>query len=146
MKLYIKPANDYIKGIYENHGSFHDGDIGIDLFIVKEQTCRAFETTIIDFEIQCEPDDSNQGYMLVPRSSIGKTPLRQANCVGIIDGGYRGNLKVMVDNIYDTDFVIKEGFRLFQLVSFDGKPIQFEIVDQLSETTRGEGGFGSTGN
>jgi dUTP pyrophosphatase len=50
-----------------------------------------------------------------------------------------------VDNIKSEDYTVKPGQRLFQLVAMDGAPIHFEMVDALTETTRGEGGFGSTG-
>ena len=51
----------------------------------------------------------------------------------------------MVDNIYDKDFHVKRGERYFQLVAVDSSPIDFELVEELSESSRGEGGFGSTG-
>jgi dUTP pyrophosphatase len=50
-----------------------------------------------------------------------------------------------VDNIKNEAYTVEKGQRLFQLVAMDGSPIHFEIVDELTETTRGEGGFGSTG-
>lgn len=51
----------------------------------------------------------------------------------------------MVDNIYDEDYHVKSGERYFQLVAVDSSPIEFELVEELSESSRGEGGFGSTG-
>ena len=95
-------------------------------------------------QIACENLD-NKAYYLFPRSSISKTPLRLANSIGLIDGGYRGELIGMVDNIYDEDYQIKRGERYFQLVAVDSSPIEFELVDILSDSSRGEGGFGSTG-
>ena len=65
----------------------------------------------------------NKAYYLFPRSSISKTPLRLANSIGLIDGGYRGELVGMVDNIYDKDFHIKRGERYFQLVAVDSSPL-----------------------
>ena len=81
----------------------------------------------------------------MPRSSIAKTPLRLCNSIGLIDGGYRGEIMAAVDNIKDEDYKIEKGQRLFQLVAMDGSPVKFELVDKLTDTTRGEGGFGSTG-
>ena len=83
--------------------------------------------------------------MLVPRSSIWRTSLRQANSIGIIDAGYRGHIMVPVDNISNEDYIIKPGERLFQIVHPLLKPIEVELTDTLSETERGSGGFGSTG-
>jgi len=51
----------------------------------------------------------------------------------------------VVDNIKHEAYTIEPGQRLFQLVGMDGSPIHFKLVDELSESTRGEGGFGSTG-
>ena len=79
------------------------------------------------------------------RSSISKTPLRLSNSVGLIDAGYRGEIMAAVDNIKDFSFSLEKGQRLFQLVSMNGDAIHFELVDTLSNTSRGEGGFGSTG-
>tara|TARA_A100001037_G_C15146569_1_gene636577 strand:- start:1760 stop:2197 length:438 start_codon:yes stop_codon:yes gene_type:complete len=144
MHLKIKPFNDTIKSLYKNHGHFHEGDAGIDLFIVEKQTIKAGETALIHLGIACE-NTENKPYLLMPRSSIFKTPLRQCNSIGLIDAGYRGQIMVAVDNIKDDDYVIEVKQRLFQLVAMDGSPIYFELIDELTETTRGEGGFGSTG-
>ena len=67
-----------------------------------------------------------------------------SNSVGIIDAGYRGCIKVALDNMGDDDYVIDKGTRLFQICCPLLSPITLKIVDCLSETSRGEGGFGST--
>ena len=81
----------------------------------------------------------------MPRSSISKTPLRMSNSIGLIDGGYRGEIMASCDNIKDYEYQVEKGQRLFQIVSPDLSSIQFTIVDNLSDTSRGLGGFGSTG-
>ena len=144
MKLRIKAFNDRAKELYENHSHFHSGDAGLDLFVVEDQIIPAKSTQPIPLQIACENLDK-KAYYLFPRSSISKTPLRLANSIGLIDGGYRGELVGMVDNIYDEDFHVKRGERYFQLVAVDSSPIDFELVVELSESSRGEGGFGSTG-
>ena len=144
MELLIKPLNDKAKNYYENHGHFHKGDAGIDLYILENQTFKAGETKKIKLGISCQNKDG-KGYFLFPRSSISKTPLRMANSIGLIDGGYRGEIMAVCDNIKEVEYSINKGDRLFQLVSWDMSPINFEIVDSLSSTERGDGGFGSTG-
>ena len=144
MHLKIKPFNSDARDRYEHHGHFHDGDAGIDLFVIDEQTIRAGETTFIHLQIACENTENNP-YLLMPRSSIAKTPLRLSNSIGLIDGGYRGEIMAAVDNIKNDDYIVAPGQRLFQLVAMDGSPIHIEIVDELTETSRGAGGFGSTG-
>ena len=141
LTLSIKTEND-VKHYYLNHTTFHEGDCGIDLFCPDTITVNPGETETIHFKISCE---ANSGYFLVPRSSISKTPLRMANSIGIIDKGYRGELMAKVDNIKKDAFTIEAGTRLFQIVSPVMLPINFKLVDQLSDTTRGSGGFGSTG-
>ncbi|HJL63280.1 MAG TPA: dUTP diphosphatase [Candidatus Marinimicrobia bacterium] len=144
MNLKIKPFNTVVKELYDNHGHFHDGDAGIDLFVINEQTIKAGESTFIHLQIACE-NTENKPYLVIPRSSIAKTPLRLSNSIGLIDGGYRGEIMAAVDNIKNEDYTVEPGQRLFQLVAMDGSPIHFELVDDLSDTTRGSGGFGSTG-
>ncbi|MFQ6676692.1 MAG: dUTP diphosphatase [Fidelibacterota bacterium] len=144
MHLKIKPFNSKVRDQYEHHGHFHDGDAGLDLFIIDEQTILAGETAFIHLQIACE-NIENKPYLLMPRSSISKTPLRLSNSIGLIDGGYRGEIMAAVDNIKNNDYIVAPGQRLFQLVAMDGSPIHIEIVDELTETSRGSGGFGSTG-
>ncbi|MBC8345060.1 MAG: dUTP diphosphatase [Candidatus Marinimicrobia bacterium] len=144
MHIKMKPFNAEVKAMYENHGHFHDGDAGLDLFVINEQTIIAGESTLIHLQISCE-NMENKSYLIMPRSSIAKTPLRLSNSIGLIDGGYRGEIMAAVDNIKTEDYTVEPGQRLFQLVAMDGSPIHFELVDELSETTRGSGGFGSTG-
>ena len=144
MKLLIKPLNDLAREYYNNHNHFHKGDAGLDLYVLEDQTFKAGETAKIKLGISCESMDG-KGYFLFPRSSISKTPLRLANSIGLIDGGYRGEIMAVCDNIKDYDFSISKGDRLFQLVSADLSTIEFKIVKELSDSTRGSGGFGSTG-
>ena len=84
------------------------------------------------------------GFFLMPRSSISKTPLRVANSIGLIDAGYRGELKAPLDNISEENYLVKEGTQIVNpsLTTFS----VIKVVDKLSETDRGAGGFGSTGN
>ena len=144
MELIIKPLNDIAKNYYENHGHFHSGDAGLDLYVLENQIIKAGETSKIKLGISCENKD-NKGYFLFPRSSISKTPLRLSNSVGLIDAGYRGEIMAAVDNIKDYSYTVEKGQRLFQLVSMSGEAVHFTLVDRLSDTSRGDGGFGSTG-
>ena len=144
MKLLIKILNESARSLYENHGHFHTGDAGLDLYVIEDIEIKPMETKLIKFGISCEPIDG-KAYYLMPRSSISKTPLRMSNSIGLIDGGYRGEIMASCDNIKKTSYTAKKGDRLFQLVSFDSSPISFSINDNLSSSSRGDGGFGSTG-
>ena len=144
MNIKIKPKSEAVESMYKNHGHFHEGDAGLDLFIIENQIINPGETSRIKLGISCENMDQKP-YLLMPRSSIAKTPLRLCNSIGLIDGGYRGEIMAAVDNIKKEDYTVEPNQRLFQLVAMNGSPISFEIVDELSETSRGKGGFGSTG-
>ena len=161
MKLRIKELNKH--NFYGNMVSKPKGDAGIDLYFPNDVNVPAGESLLIDFEIQCEmwtwTQDTgyqmniaksldnyyNCSYQLVPRSSIWRTPLRQANNIGIIDAGYRGRIMVPVDNRSGRDYRVKRGERLFQIVHPSLQPIHVEIVDELTNSDRGKKGFGSTG-
>ena len=144
MKLFIKPHNNTALEFYRNHGHFHDGDAGLDLYVLEDLHFEPGETKAIKLGISCEPEDGI-AYYLFPRSSISKTPLRMANSIGLIDGGYRGEIMAVCDNIKSEAYTAEKGQRLFQLVATDSSPIQYELVEELEMTTRGTGGFGSTG-
>jgi dUTP pyrophosphatase len=144
MKLFIKPHNNTALEFYRNHGHFHDGDAGLDLYVLEDLHFEPGETKAIKLGISCEPEDGI-AYYLFPRSSISKTPLRMANSIGLIDSGYRGEIMAVCDNIKSDAYTVKKGQRLFQLVATDSSPIKYELVEDLEMTTRGTGGFGSTG-
>ena len=147
MHLLIKTENVELQEKYINHTNYHEGDSGLDLFCPNDILVKSGQTVKIDLEIRCEAlkdNRNNVSYYLYPRSSIVKTPLRLANSVGIIDAGYRGNIMAFVDNIKDEDYLIEKDTRLFQICSGDLSPITFELVNDLSDTSRGEGRFGST--
>lgn len=74
-----------------------------------------------------------------------KQGLRPANCVGVCDSDYRGEYTVPLFNDSDTPRVIKDGERIAQLVILPYLAVEFDEVDELDSTERGEGGFGSTG-
>ena len=120
-------------------------------------------TTIIPHEFGSDPPTvaTACGFYLYPRSSISKTRMRLANSVGIIDAGYRGDLIAAVDTIgvfgstdiwhiwNETLSPIKKYDRYFQVCAPDLSPFIVHIVETEQElsppTTRGTGGFGSTG-
>ena len=74
-----------------------------------------------------------------------KLGLRLANCVGICDSDYRGEYIVPLYNDSNTTRVVENGERIAQMILQKFNPMEFEEVDTLEETDRGEGGFGSTG-
>ena len=137
-------ADDY--DMWKRHPTYakakRNEDTGLDIpmhhsFVVPAKS-KAFT---VDLGFKAE---QNQGYMLVPRSSISKTPLRLANSIGIIDKNYRGKVMVKLDNVSNKDFVMTVGSCYFQIVAFSGVLPNYHLVNEISDTERGEGGFGST--
>jgi dUTP pyrophosphatase len=151
MHLHIKPNDDNVKVLYDNHTTYHLGDAGLDLFCPEELVIPAKSLGYkVNLGIRCEAlnNEKTEGvsFKLYARSSTGsKTPLRLANNVGIIDKGYRGPLIACFDNLSEEDFLVEKNMRLVQICGSPLQDITFELVEELSDTTRGVGGFGSTG-
>ncbi len=125
-----------------------DGDAGLDIscigyMINKEHNFIEYYTGLA-FEI---PKD-HVG-LLFPRSSVSKTDLRLANCVGVVDSGYRGEVifryKFQKDTFFASTKRFETGDRIGQLIIIEYPEIQLREMDSLSDTDRGDGGFGSTG-
>ena len=147
MLLNILPINEKAASLYATHSTFHEGDSGLDLFVVEDQVVKAGTTSFLKLGFKAAATDSegnSVSWLVFPRSSISKTPLRLANSIGLIDAGYRGEVIAAVDNIRTEDYTVKAGERLVQAVAFTGGPISIKIVESLDVTARGEGGFGST--
>ena len=84
--------------------------------------------------------------LIYARSGLGvKHGIAPANCVGVIDSDYRGELMVGLQNSSDSDFIIHPADRIAQLMITPVIQAQISMVDELDDTLRGEGGFGSTG-
>ena len=91
---------------------------------------------------------ASAGYvaLVFARSGLGiKHGIAPANCVGVIDSDYRGEILVGLQNSGDADYVIQPADRIAQLMVVPVVQAQVKMVDQLDETQRGAGGFGSTG-
>ena len=123
-----------------------DGDAGMDLVateIISENSNQITYGTGIAIEI---PD----GFvgLVFPRSSIRKYDLTLSNAVGVIDSGYRGELQATFNKINHHSLRredYKVGDRIAQIIILPYPKVIFREVNELSNTERGEGGFGSTG-
>lgn len=109
-------------------------------------TVKAGQTVKVHTGIAMEIDgDRNTVGLIYARSGIAtKFGIAPANCVGVIDRDYRGELIVALHNSSQNDFVINHGERIAQLVLAPVFTPGVEVVSELSDTARGEGGFGST--
>ena len=139
-------TNDNVVNHYATFTNHHNGDSGIDLFN-ETVSVEFLKVGTVDFGIQCEminlKTNMYTSYRLAPRSSISKTSFQLANSEGIIDAGYRGNLMAKVRQFDGDENALSSG-SYFQIIAPDLQPIRVVIVNELSTTTRGDGGFGST--
>ena len=152
MTLYIRAENpelrDMIQKQIENH---RFTDSGFDIPMVAQNIDLSQKVVSFSLGIQVAATShlgDSRPCLLLPRSSIYKTPFRLCNSIGLIDAGYRGEVKAMVDNMEKTTMHINEGTRLFQICRHNFLPWDsIVIVDELPAATddRGSGGFGSTG-
>jgi dUTP pyrophosphatase len=149
LNIKLSEENLELYNYYNTFSNHHNGDSGIDLFNISETIVEPFKVGTINFNIMCEminiETNTLTSYYLVPRSSISNTFFQMANSIGIIDAGYRGEIKAKIRNFNpEAPEILKVG-KYFQIISPDLKPIKVNIVQELSTTTRDNGGFGSTG-
>ena len=143
VKILIKKTNkEVITPKYKT-----DGSSGVDLsaFLEKKVVIKPNSSELIptglqvaipeEFEIQIRPRSG-----LAAKESIGVL-----NSPGTIDSDYRGELKIILFNHGKEDFIINNGDRIAQMVLVPIVKMEFEEVDSLPDTVRGQGGFGSTG-
>ena len=122
-----------------------DGDAGLDFTATKVLKEDEYQITY-DTDISLEIPKGFVG-LVYPRSSIRNYDILLSNSVGVIDSGYRGNIQatfVKQKGWESKVYKVKE--RIFQMIIVPYPSIEFVEVDELTETERGEGGFGSTNN
>lgn len=141
MVIKIKKLND--KAIIPKYAS--EGAACFDLTAVSininRMTNQVTYGTGLAFEIP-------KGYkgLLYPRSSIIKTSVRLANCLGVIDSDYRGEVTCVFDEVIDSKAAYYQiGDRICQMEIVPVEQVEFEEVNELDSTKRGSGSYGSTG-
>jgi dUTP pyrophosphatase len=121
-----------------------DSDAGLDLVATSIISNTTFQVTY-GLGIALEIPNGFVG-LVFPRSSIRNTELTLSNSVGVIDSGYRGELQATFNKLNGLDSIAYNvGDRVVQLVIIPHPVVQLKIVDELSNSERGEGGFGSSG-
>lgn len=122
----------------------HDSDAGADIYAIEDVTLKPHTTVVVKTGIKVAIP---LGYMIniVPRSGLSaKTSLRIANTPGTIDANYRGEIGVIMENTGNLSVTINKGDRIAQMLIMPIPMIKWIESDELDETDRGEGGFGST--
>ncbi len=121
------------------------GDAGCDLVANENATIAAYSRKLVKTGTWVEIPDGYVG-LVHPRSGLAlKQGITVLNTPGTIDSGYRGEIGVILYNSTSEMIEIDRGTRIAQLVFQKFETAEFEVVDTLTESNRGEGGFGSTG-
>ena len=122
------------------------GDAGADLFLAEDVELAPFQRALVGTGIAVAIPDGHAGLVL-PRSGLAfKHGIALVNAPGLIDSGYRGELRVLLLNTdRESPFDVEPGDRIAQLVVVRVEAPELEELEVLEESARGDGGFGSTG-
>lgn len=124
------------------------GSAGLDLSACLESdvTIEPGEIKMIPTGISAAPDSENTALMIYPRSGLAsKYGIALANCVGVVDSDYRGEIKVPLINNGKECFIVTNGMRIAQMIVTPVVMPEIIETDSLDDTERSDGGFGSTG-
>lgn len=121
------------------------GDAGFDLFSAEEKVIKSGEAELISTGIMIELPEGTEA-QIRPRSGLAlKHSITVLNSPGTIDEGYRGEIKVILINHGKNDFLVETKMRIAQMVVAPVAKINLIQSDELTNTERGDGGFGSSG-
>ncbi|MCR1950243.1 MULTISPECIES: dUTP diphosphatase [unclassified Clostridium] len=142
-KLKLKVQKIHNEAIIPNYA--HKGDAGLDLYSVEEVLINPSETALIKTGIKIELPPQTEAQVR-PRSGLAlKHGITVLNTPGTIDEGYRGEVGVVLINHGKEAFIVEKGMKIAQMVVKPVWYVEVDEVEELSETERAEGGFGSTG-
>lgn len=138
MKLKIKKLNSEIK----LPSYAHPGDVGMDVYSLEDKNMVPGEHYVFFSGFALEFPD---GYAAIvkDKSSISKAGLHTMG--GVFDAGYRGEYNIHLVNLSDSEYFIEKGDKIAQIVILPVEIPEIEEVTELADSSRGEGGFGSTG-
>ncbi|MCF2611786.1 dUTP diphosphatase [Fusobacterium perfoetens] len=141
MELKILKLNE--DAIIPNYA--HKDDSGMDLYSVTEVLIKSGEHKLVKTGISIELPENTEA-QIRPRSGLAlKNGITVLNTPGTIDEGYRGEIGIILINHSKEDFNVTKGMKIAQMVIMPVLKPSIKVVDTLSETERGNGGFGSTG-
>lgn len=147
-KLQVKILDDRIGNEFPLPNYATPGSAGMDLraCLTEALILEPGQTELIPTGMAIHIEDPSLCAMILPRSGLGhKHGIVLGNLVGLIDSDYQGQLFVSCWNRGSTTFTVEPGERIAQLVLVPVVQGDFEIVDEFSDSERGEGGFGSSG-
>ena len=124
------------------------GSAGVDLCACLDAPVEIMpgEISVIPTGLAAAPDRSDVVLLVYPRSGLSsRYGISLANCVGVVDSDYRGEISIPLINHGHDSFIVENGMRIAQLVTAPVILPEIETSDSLDDTRRGSGGFGSTG-
>ena len=142
-KVAIKKLDE--NAVIPTYGSPYSA--GADLYALTdtEIVFAPHETKLVRTGLAMEIPEGYAGFIYARSGLASKRGLAPANKVGVIDADYRGEIGVILINLSQDSFVINDGERIAQLVIAAYEQAEFEAVESLDQTERGEGGFGHSG-
>ena len=120
----------------------HPGDAGLDLFSVVEAVLKPGEAFAVPTGIQTAIPSGFVG-LIWDKSGISLSGVHRL--AGVVDAGYRGEIKIVMINLSGSDFIVSKGMKIAQMLIQPVVGVTVSETDDLDDTERGEGGFGSTG-
>ena len=141
-EMKVKVLKLHSDGALPTRGSI--GAAGYDLRSLTNETVEAGEVKLIPTGIAVQIPSGTQ-LEIRSRSGLAKKGIFVINSPGTVDEDYIGPVCVLLANFTKTTFLVEKGDRIAQAVLMPYFPMEFEIVEELSPTERGEGGYGSTG-
>lgn len=138
MNVKVKKTND--KARIPTYA--HSSDAGMDLFASNECTIAPNSVAGIPIGIRMAIPLGYYG-QIIDKSSLAIKGLHVV--AGVVDSGYRGEIIIVIRNFNSYAVVVKEGMKLAQMIILPSQTFPIEEVDNIDDTSRGEGGFGSTG-
>ena len=145
-KLQVRILDERIRGMLPHYAT--PGAAGLDLRACIEAplTLGAGDSQLVSSGIAIHVADAGYAAVILPRSGLGsKNGIVLGNLVGLIDSDYQGPLMVSLWNRGKASFTIQAMDRIAQLVVVPVMQVEFEVVEEFAASTRGAGGFGSTG-
>ncbi|MCM1507560.1 MAG: dUTP diphosphatase [Ruminococcus flavefaciens] len=144
MKITFKKLNE--KAVIPSRATA--GSAGLDVCACLDEpiTLESGEIKMIPTGITAEPDETDIALLIYARSGLAtKYGVTLANCVGVVDSDYRGEWFIPLINNGKKPFIVENGMRIAQLIPTRIIIPEIEVSDYLSDTGRGENGFGSSG-
>lgn len=143
MEVNIKLLNEYAK--IPTRGSQFAAGYDLYAATASDIDIAPHSTVKVGTGISVELPNGTFGAIFARSGLATKKGLRPANCVGVCDSDYRGEYIVAIHNDTDEMMTIAAGERIAQLIVLPFVAVEFNVTEELSETERGDGGFGSTG-